>query len=420
MNKKFARGLARRWLLLAGAAAVVVLVLVVAVTSSFADDKAKPDAPVPPAPATDADCTKCHTCAKPSAQSPCLRECTRHQEEVFTEARAHGLMPEGTILLDMLSDVKDETDHFGPVPFDHTGHADWAEIAGGCQVCHHHTPEGEAHPACRTCHEHSYRHEDLSKPGLKGAYHRQCMGCHREWTHETKCSTCHLPRIGDPEHPVSVGDPGLPPRDAFHKPIPEPELEKYPNAHPPEEGSVVLFYHKRHSTSYGFKCAECHRGDTCARCHEKGKQHVQVVGKQGSRHDACDTCHQIENACDHCHLKPGAPAPKPFEHAQTGWPLNKYHVKLKCRDCHKEMPFRKLERECTACHKWDSDSFDHAVTGQTLNEDHADVDCGDCHADNKYGQPPRCDECHDEEVTFPQQRPGPWKEMPSARAKPAP
>lgn len=422
MNKRHERGSVSRRLFRVSVASAGLLAFMVAVTSSFAQEKAQPTAKAPPVPAPAktfqaTDCTKCHTCANPTAQKPCLEPCSRHLHEMFQEALTHGAVPEGVILLDMLSDRKDAKDHFGPVPFDHKGHADWAEIAGGCEVCHHFTPEGEIHPACRTCHELAYRHEDLSKPGLKGAYHRQCMGCHREWTHETKCGTCHLPRIGDSSSPEPGVDPGMYPRDAFHKPIPEPELELYTTDYHPGEGSTVPFYHKRHSSSYGFKCAECHRGDTCARCHEQGKQHQQVVGKTGSRHDACAPCHQIKDACDHCHVKQGAPMPQPFQHARTGWPLSKYHVSLKCRDCHKKMPFAKLARECVACHDWNADNFEHRITGQTLNEDHADADCGECHADKKYDQPPRCDECHDEDITFPSQRPGPWKEAPSGKAK---
>ena len=39
--------------------------------------------------------------------------------------------------------------------------------------------------------------------------------------------------------------------------------------------------------------------------------------------------------------------------------------------------------------------------------DHADIDCGDCHTDQRFDRPPTCEECHEEDVTFPDQRPGP-------------
>ena len=28
---------------------------------------------------------------------------------------------------------------------------------------------------------------DLRMPNLKGAYHRQCLNCHRDWAHENEC-----------------------------------------------------------------------------------------------------------------------------------------------------------------------------------------------------------------------------------------
>ena len=47
---------------------------------------------------------------------------------------------------------------------------------------------------CSSCHESSRKREDVSIPDLKGAYHRQCMDCHREWSHETGCNSCHTPK----------------------------------------------------------------------------------------------------------------------------------------------------------------------------------------------------------------------------------
>ena len=356
------------------------------------------------------DCGQCHVCASPSAENLCLRACSRPRTAEI-EKRFGGEEPQGVIFLDMLSNVADATDHFGPVPFDHAGHAEWAEIAGGCVLCHHHTPEGAAHPACRTCHEVAFKHEDLRKPGLKGAYHRQCMGCHREWSHETKCKTCHVPRIG--EDPTAKRPEMITADDAIgqmHPPIPEPPMEVYETSYPEGIGSKVYFHHERHTKTYHFKCAECHRGDSCVRCHEPGKKHVQHVRTMEEHHRPCATCHQIEGVCDHCHKRAGEAEPAPFTHDQTGWPLSRYHRDNSCRDCHKALKFAKLDRSCTSCHEdWDPDTFDHTVTGQALDENHEEIDCGDCHADRDFSVPPTCEECHevDEGFVFPQKRPGP-------------
>ena len=41
-----------------------------------------------------------------------------------------------------------------------------------------------------------------------------------------------------------------------------------------------VFRHKEHTQRFGFKCAECHRGDSCLRCHEQGKQHKRRTRKK--------------------------------------------------------------------------------------------------------------------------------------------
>lgn len=359
------------------------------------------------------DCRDCHTCDKPTAEDPCLRPCGRSREAEAIEALSHGDVPQGVILLDMLSDVKDVKDHFGPVPFDHSGHARWAEIAGGCVICHHYTPEGVAHPACRSCHEVSFRHQDMRKPGLKGAYHRQCLGCHLEWSHETACDVCHLSRVGGEGQgrtgaTVTKDDV----MGKIHPPIPEPEVEIYQTKYRGRPGAKAIFRHKEHTQHFGFKCAECHRGDSCLRCHEEGKQHKQHVRTLEEHHNPCAHCHDMESpeGCGHCHWEEGKPQPPPFDHATTGWPLGRHHEDKSCRVCHKNVRFVKLDRDCNKCHEaWAPDNFDHRVTGQALDENHAETDCEECHIDRKFDQPPTCDECHDEDegIAFPDRRPGP-------------
>ena len=93
-----------------------------------------------------------------------------------------------TITLDILSK------RYGPVEFSHSYHA---EIAGDCASCHHHSPEGTT-PACGECHEPIivYHYDPTKKGGpdlgLKGAYHRQCLGCHKEMeSGPIGCTDCH-------------------------------------------------------------------------------------------------------------------------------------------------------------------------------------------------------------------------------------
>jgi len=62
-----------------------------------------------------------------------------------------------------------------------------------CQGCHHQSPVGEKPPLCKSCHEADSADLELMKPALKGAYHRQCLGCHQSMELEKPedCSGCH-------------------------------------------------------------------------------------------------------------------------------------------------------------------------------------------------------------------------------------
>lgn len=92
-----------------------------------------------------------------------------------------------TITMDML------INRYGSVEFSHGYHA---EIADDCSSCHHHSEEGST-PACGECHEpitvyqyHGSQRE--TSIGLKGAYHRQCLGCHQEMeSGPVGCTDCH-------------------------------------------------------------------------------------------------------------------------------------------------------------------------------------------------------------------------------------
>lgn len=116
--------------------------------------------------------------------------------------------PPKTVTIDRLSQL------FAPVTFDHLMHQDVAS----CARCHHHTTGDAAEPqcagchqgrkvatvACRDCHvvesfsaaalnekEKDRSRYHIDKPGLKGAYHRNCFGCHEEVGGPLGCEDCH-------------------------------------------------------------------------------------------------------------------------------------------------------------------------------------------------------------------------------------
>lgn len=124
---------------------------------------------------------------------------------------AAAVAPPAQVKIDKLS--KD----FGPVQFDHASHVD---MVGDCGECHHHTAGTPSkNPDCMRCHDSVSNSERIAcsnchvpEPfsadhlkkmagdskryhrdplGLKGAYHRNCMGCHESSSGPTGCLDCH-------------------------------------------------------------------------------------------------------------------------------------------------------------------------------------------------------------------------------------
>ncbi|RJO66317.1 MAG: hypothetical protein C4523_12855 [Myxococcales bacterium] len=358
-------------------------------------------------------CSFCHICENPTPRYVCLRRCPR-TSAVAIEREMSAKPGPDLVILDALED------QYLPVPFDHRGHAEMTRMTEGCAVCHHYTSDAAVQPACRGCHERSPQADDMRKPSLKAAYHRQCMSCHREWSHTTACGVCHPPKVGPGgASPVTH----QPTKDdiigTMHPPIPEPHTEIYEPASKPSPGEKVIFRHQEHTRRFGLACVDCHREDSCVRCHEEGRSHQQRPRTLEEHHQPCAKCHDVDNndTCNRCHWKEGKEKPKAFDHAATGWPLSDHHIVLGCRACHKRVPFRRLERDCNTCHyDWKPETFDHAVTRQVLDQNHAKIDCADCHENRKFSSPPTCEECHEEDegITYPEKRPGPFA-IPSRR-----
>ncbi len=115
------------------------------------------------------------------------------------------------VIIDSMSEM------FEAVEFDHTMHT---ELGEDCSACHHHTTgtgttdercischatsDEVATVACRDCHieapfssEHiNQKSQDaytfhIDSPGLKAAYHWNCLGCHEEMDGPTECADCH-------------------------------------------------------------------------------------------------------------------------------------------------------------------------------------------------------------------------------------
>ena len=64
-----------------------------------------------------------------------------------------------------------------------------------CQGCHHNSPSDKKPPKCGSCHGRPFDEGDIHRPGLKGAFHQQCLGCHDVMSIDkpkaTECAGCH-------------------------------------------------------------------------------------------------------------------------------------------------------------------------------------------------------------------------------------
>lgn len=62
-----------------------------------------------------------------------------------------------------------------------------------CQSCHHNSPASIKPPKCQSCHGKPFDPAKPDVPGLLGAYHQQCMGCHQAMNIEKPmgCTECH-------------------------------------------------------------------------------------------------------------------------------------------------------------------------------------------------------------------------------------
>ena len=287
------------------------------------------------------------------------------------------------VLMDQLTKIEGL---YEPVPFDHKGHAHMAQIQGGCTLCHHRSPEdpetrvaaaavsggtkdqaeASKHPACRTCHD--VKRTDNRVPGLKGAYHQQCLNCHREWTGDNNCVICHKPLNGSTLTQIRTPTPEEI-LGRMHEPVKEPEIKHFIARFIPADGKNVTFRHKEHTERFGFQCVTCHREkDTCASCHsperrgERAKK-VEIDRDWHQAHQRCAACHRRqEQTCNHCHYKDDQTPPPAFEHSITGQLLDSDHATLKCAQCHGDRGARvvrgqpvKMPPTCggAACHKDD-------------------------------------------------------------------
>jgi mono/diheme cytochrome c family protein len=95
-------------------------------------------------------------------------------------------MPHRKIVMKLVENIKDSK-------MSGVFHSDPGTL---CQACHHHgQPGSKKPPRCANCHGKPFDAETPGRPGLKAAYHGQCMGCHKSMALKkplnTDCVGCH-------------------------------------------------------------------------------------------------------------------------------------------------------------------------------------------------------------------------------------
>jgi len=194
---------------------------------------------------------------------------------------------------------------YEPVTFSHDMHS---LVAEDCAVCHHRSPAGQT-PACSKCHRASLDSKKSGLPGLKDAYHGQCMGCHKEMNMgPAGCTECHAKRTT--KIPVSSKAPTNEPVKQAVRTAPEMlTLSSLENRHDP-----VTFSHLMH-TEMTEDCATCHHhsptGETpsCGECHGApfDPKNLNMPGLKGAYHLQCLGCHREMDTgpvgCTECHAK---------------------------------------------------------------------------------------------------------------------
>ncbi len=314
-------------------------------------------------------------------------------------------------------------DQYEPTIFSHTNHVEYAD---NCETCHHHSSQVEAAPPCRECH--GVTSGDLRLPGLKGAYHRQCMNCHREMgAGPLDCEGCHAKADGA----VS--------RDPYALAL-EAVGDEILLGHLALDFGGVRFKHRLH-VEVTDACNECHHHEKgyektppCRECHNTRSELKQAY------HEQCLGCHRTTSAkrqarvedllagvekaraegrteevetlrkrveqerergasplsCKDCHLPKKAPksmdlghvaklfGPVPFDHAG--------HVQAAafCTDCHHTNKNYEVFQPCRSCHGDD----DHpGKNGAVIARAAYHGQCIGCHQKDNQG-PVGCTSCH--------------------------
>jgi len=333
-----------------------------------------------------------------------------------------------------------------------------------------------AHERCLDCHRDQHKGQFLHRSD--GG---DCRSCHTvtDWRAATFTEAAHrdtaFPIVGKHQglacakcHTPAGLDTGYHPRFQAcldcHRDPHDGQFARAPRSNRCEGCHTVNGFHpatfsiKEHQSS-GFALKGAHVAVTCQDCHQTGGPIAQAPAGAGWTFHfgnlGCTGCHRDphrgdfprtltanrpngQDLCESCHGLARWQQLKPFDHAQTAFPLTGGHAALACQACHRpvagelpnrQLPFKTASLQCEGCHedihegqfragdhsvdcarchttsRWQATLFDHE-TGSTfsLRGAHRDVPCRMCHQvkENSTGRklalykgtPRECKSCH--------------------------
>ncbi|MFH0908071.1 MAG: DUF6079 family protein [bacterium] len=235
------------------------------------------------------------------------------------------------------------------------GSAKFKGLSHDCADCHQDPHRGQFDRNCTKCHPSpaawtvgspQFEHDRDTKFILLGKHATvRCILCHKPQAEggplssarfkglETTCEKCHAV-----QHPQRYGATCT----ACHAP------DAWPRKQP-------VFDHKR---DFRFELIGKHLAAQCSACHNDTV--MGAVDRSRRPEYTCLTCHQKNDPhqgalgaiCSKCHSTMGWKGEELlFDHtSMSRFPLNRDHVNLDCKKCHKDNRWKPLDPACASCH----------------------------------------------------------------------
>ena len=291
------------------------------------------------------------------------------------------------------------------------------KLGGPCASCH---DDMSSHPpqSCGRCHGLPNEKDSPSRIGLKGAYHRQCIGCHERQlkpaSAPTACASCHHPWT--PDHASLVEIAGKPaPRDVTRNCLtchPKVGHDVLQTAHWNWKGGSTTLKGYEHRIDVSLtmmvnnscfaisanlqECASCHigygwvdanydfsdpAGIDCLVCHDTTGTYRKVPGTGGLPDPLLDLTaiarkvgRPSRQACGSCHF------------ASAGASYTKHgdlEPILADPPAEFDMHMGTLQMRCQDCHTTE----EHRIAGMSMSAPAVEgrVRCEKCHGESPHG-----------------------------------